>query len=222
MTTNARVEPGRLYLITDRRACAAGRDLVEVVEAALTGVPPGGALVQLREKDLGTRELLALARRLLAVTAPRRCPLLVNDRIDVALAAGADGVHLPEQSFDVATARALGGASFLVGASTHSAEAAAEAAGAGADLVVCGPVWSTPSKPGARAMGPDGLAHVAETVAAASPACKLFALGGVDTPERAREAVARGAWGAAGIRAFIAAQDPGAAAAAFARAAAEP
>jgi len=218
----ARVDLGRLYVITDRRACAAGRDLVEVVEAALAGVAPGGALVQLREKDLGTRDLLALARRLRAVTAPRRCPLLVNDRIDIALVAGADGVHLPERSFDVATARALGGDHFIVGVSTHSADAARDAARAGADLVVCGPVWSTPSKPGAATLGADGLARVAEAVAATGTSCRLFALGGVDSPERAREAVTRGAWGAAGIRAFIAADDPRAATSAFARATARP
>ena len=211
---------GRIYIITDRRACAGGRDLVEVVAAALAGVGAAGAVVQLREKDLGTRDLLALARRLLEVTRPRHCPLLVNDRVDIALAAGADGVHLPERSFDIATARALGGPGFLIGASTHSASAARDAAGAGADLIVCGPVWSTPSKPGAATLGPDGVAQIAAAVEEAGTGCKFYALGGVDSAERAREAVARGAWGTAGIRAFIAAEDPGKAAAAFAQAAA--
>jgi len=208
----------RIYIITDRRACAGGRDLVEVVAAALSGVDEAGAVVQLREKDLDTRDLLALARRLLEVTRARRCPLLINDRLDVALAAGADGVHLPERSFDIATARAVGGAKFLVGASTHSASAARDAAAAGADLIVCGPVWSTPSKPGATTLGPDGVARVAAAVAEAGGPCRFYALGGVDSAKRAREAVASGAWGVAGIRAFIAAEEPSAAAAAFTRA----
>lgn len=218
-------ELGRLYLIADQRA-AGDRDLAAVVQAALAGVPAGAMLVQLRARELGAGELLALARRLRAVTAACGARLLVNDRLDVALAAGADGVHLPEAGLDIAAVRALAGPGFLVGVSRHSAADAAAAARAGADLVVCGPVWPTPSKPGAAPLGLGALARAAAGMAGGRPAdgatgrapgrsAHLFALGGVDTPERARAARAAGAHGVASIRAFCAAADPGAAAAAM-------
>ncbi len=198
---------GPLYLITDRRTLPAGADLVAAVDAALAGLPAGAAVVQLREKELDDRALLELCDRLIAVTRPRGCPLLVNDRVDVALCAGADGVHLPEAGLDVATARRLGGDRFVIGASTHSADAAAARVAAGADLVVCGPVWPTPSKPTSTGIGVDGLRAVATAVAAAGPG-KLYALGGVDRPERARDAITAGAHGVAGIRGFLAGADP--------------
>lgn len=223
----------RLYLITDRRATG-GRDLVDVVRAALAAVPEGAALVQLRDKDLGAGALLDLARRLRQVTAARRCPLLVNDRLDVALAAGADGVHLPETGLGIAAARAVAGPgvrpelraaplpdtrpAFLIGASRHDPAGAGAAARAGADLIVCGPVWPTPSKPGTEPMGLAVLAEAARAVAAGQPPgarARLFALGGVDSPERAAQARAAGAHGIAAIRAWCAAADPGAATAAL-------
>ena len=93
--------------------------------------------MQLREKDLAARDLYALARRLLEVAHRHRCQLLINDRIDVALAAGADGVHLPEKGLPIAVARRLGRpGSFIVGVSVHGADAAGAAARDGADLVV--------------------------------------------------------------------------------------
>ncbi len=91
-------ELGRVMLITDRRLCS---DLVATIAAALAELPPRAALVQLREKDLEGRELLALATALLGVCRPRGAPLVINDRIDVVLASGADGVHLPERGFDL-------------------------------------------------------------------------------------------------------------------------
>jgi thiamine-phosphate pyrophosphorylase len=225
VTASAKHGLGRLYLITNSITCritapgAGGdRDICVVVEAALAGVPPGAMLVQLRARELGGGALLALARRLRAITAGRGALLLVNDRLDVALAAGADGVHLPEHGLDVAAVRAVAGPDFLVGVSRHSASDAAAAARAGADLIVCGPVWPTPSKPGAVPLGLDALAQAAAGIAAGrTPARRahLFALGGVDAPERARAARAAGAHGVASIRAFCAAADPAAAAAAM-------
>jgi thiamine-phosphate pyrophosphorylase len=205
---------GRLYLVTDQDA-AGDRDLAEVVRAALAAVPAGALLVQLRAKRLGAGLLLDLARRLREVTAARGALLLINDRLDVALAAAADGVHLPENGLDIAAVRAVAGPDFLVGVSRHDPATAAEAARAGADLIVCGPVWPTPSKPGATPLGLDALAQAAAGVASAAPRAHLYALGGVDTPDRARAARAAGAHGVASIRAFCAAADPGAAAAAM-------
>lgn len=260
---------GRLYLITDRHAVAgpapgaapamgpgtgagaaraladAARALADAVQAALSALPPGAALVQLREKDLDTRSLLALAHDLRAITAARSCPLLINDRVDIALAAAADGVHLPETGLNIATARALLGPERLIGASTHDPAAAAHAARAGADLIVLGPVWATPSKAAyGPPLGPDALTTAARFIdeiagqiagqaigqLAGQPTAghqppggpprrpHLFALGGVDTPERAHQARLAGAHGIAAIRAFLAAPAPAAAARAFHRA----
>ncbi|HLU65918.1 MAG TPA: thiamine phosphate synthase [Kofleriaceae bacterium] len=210
------MEPGRLVLVTDR-AAAGGRELVDVVDAALAGLPPGGALVQLREKDLAPRELYALARRLLEVTRARRCPLLINDRVDVALAAGADGVHLPEAGLPIAAARRLSRPGpFMVGTSVHGADAAGAAARDGADLILCGPVWDTPSKRGMGApIGEAELAAAARAIAGAGSAARLYGIGGVVSAERAAAAAAAGAHGVAVIRAVMAAGDPGGAAAAL-------
>lgn len=212
------MELGRLILVTDRRQ-AEGRELppralIDVVDAALAALPPASALVQLREKDLSPRDLYALARQLLEVTHRHRCPLLVNDRIDVALAAGADGVHLPEQGLPIAAARRLGRpGSFTIGVSVHGADAAGAAARDGADLIVCGPVWDTPSKRGlGEPLGEAVLAQAGRAIARAGSAARLYAIGGVTSPERAAAAVGAGAHGVALVRAVMAAGDPAAAA----------
>ncbi len=186
----------RLYLITDRRACGS-RSLLEVIGEALAAIPPGAAWVQLREKDLDGAALLSLARKLVKIVHARNGKLFVNDRIDVALAAGADGVHLPERGFDLDTARALA-PDLVMGASTHDADRARAMLHAGASPVLYGPVWATPSKP--RPLGLDDMPAGA------------FAVGGITDPDRARAARAAGARGVALIRAVMAAQDPGAAA----------
>jgi len=184
-----------IYLITDR-AQTNGRDLIEVVAAACRG---GVRAVQLRERDLDTRSLLALARALRETTREHGALLLINDRVDIALACGADGVHLPANSFRVADARQLLGAERLIGVSTHSVE---EAARAGADFVVCGPVFDTPSK---RPFGPPlGLDTLRRAAACAVP---LIAVGGI-TATNATEVLAVGAAGVAVIRAVLAAPDP--------------
>ena len=185
-----------IYLITDRTQTN-GRDLIEVVAAACRG---GVRAVQLRERDLDTRSLLALARALRETTREHGALLLINDRVDVALACGADGVHLPANSFRVADARQLLGAERLIGVSTHSV---AEAARAAADFVVCGPVFDTPSK---RPFGPPlGLDTLRR--AAAACAAPLIAVGGI-TAKNAAEVLAVGAAGIAVIRAVLAAPDP--------------
>jgi thiamine-phosphate pyrophosphorylase len=207
------MELGRLILVTDRQQ-AGGRELVSLIDAALAALPPAGAIVQLREKDLAPRDLYALARRLLDVTHNHRCPLLVNDRIDVALAAGADGVHLPEKGLPIAAARRLGRpGSFLIGVSVHGADAAGAAARDGADLVVCGPIWETPSKRGlGEPLGDAVLGQARRAIAGAGAATRLYAIGGVTEPARAEAAVRAGAHGVAVVRAVMAAADPGEAA----------
>ena len=192
----------RLMVITDRRATA-GRSLAGVVAAACEG---GARLVQLREKDLDGAALLALARELRAVTARHDARLLVNDRIDVALAAEADGVVLPADSFATDVARRLVGPGRIVARSTHSVDEAARAGREGCDLVLFGPVHATSSK---AAYGPpQGLDALHEATSAT--AAPVFAVGGIDEANAAR-ALAVGARGVAVIRAVMAAADPAAA-----------
>jgi thiamine-phosphate pyrophosphorylase len=188
----------RLCVVTDRKVTG-GRSLVEVVGAALEG---GARLVQLREKDLEGGSLFALCEVLFAET--RRCGarLLVNDRIDVALAAGADGVVLPANSFPTGVARSLLGEGKLLARSTHSAEEVARAAREGVDFVFFGPVFETPSK--AAYGAPQGIARLEAVAALGVP---VFAIGGF-TSENAAQAVAAGAHGVAVIREVMSAPDP--------------
>jgi thiamine-phosphate pyrophosphorylase len=185
----------RLYLITDRRATG-GRALEEVVAAALEGARDRAheVAVQLREKDLHGRELLALARSLRAVTAAAGASLFVNDRVDVALAAGADGVHLGGRSLSIADVRALA-PTLRIGCSTHTRDEVERAAADGADFVVFGPVFATPSKPNFVT----GIAQLAQVVALGVP---VLALGGIDA-QNAHSCVVAGASGVACIRSVM-------------------
>lgn len=161
-----------LYLVTHRKTTA-GRDLLWVLEQALEG---GVRAVQLREKDLGGRALLDLARKAKRLCDGYGAELFVNDRVDVALAADAAGVHLAADSMPAATARALLGADCKIGVSTHSPAEVRAAARGGADFIVFGPVFATPSK--ARFGDPQGAAALkAVTDGARLP---VFAIGGVN------------------------------------------
>ncbi len=201
--------PFRLYLVTDRTRTG-GRPLLDVVDAALRG---GVDAVQLREKDLPGGALFDLARKLRSRCTRHGARLIVNDRIDVALAADADGVHLPVDSFSPTDARALLGPHKLIGVSTHSIEQAQRASAGGADFIVFGPVFDTASK---RPFGPPlGLEALAQ--AAGAVTVPVFAIGGV-TAARAAAVRTRGAHGIAVIGAVLEAADPTAAAGALRRA----
>jgi thiamine-phosphate pyrophosphorylase len=187
----------RLYLITDRTATG-GRPLDQVVAEALAGAGARASevAVQLREKDLEGRALLALARSLRAVTAAAGAQLYINDRVDVALAADADGVHLGGRSLAPADVSALA-PRLRIGVSTHTPAEVERAAAARADFVVFGPVFETPSKP-EFFVGVDGLAQV---VALGVP---VLALGGIDE-KNAYKCILAGASGVACIRSVMAA-----------------
>jgi thiamine-phosphate diphosphorylase len=188
----------RLLIITDRQATR-GKPLVETVRMALAG---GARFVQLREKDLEGGALFALAEALVAECRPAGARLLVNDRIDVALAAGADGVVLPADSFPTDVARRLVGPMKLVARSTHSAAEVERALREGCDFVLFGPVYETPSK---AAFGPpQGIAALRAVARFAIP---VYALGGV-TAENAPAVLQAGAHGVAVIRETMAAEDP--------------
>ena len=186
-----------LYYVTDRQQTV-GRPLLDVVRAALDG---GVRAVQLREKDLEGGELYRLAAQLRDITARYQARLLINDRIDVALAVDADGVHLGQTSFPVSTARELLGPDKLIGVSTHSR--AEISAATGADFIVFGPVYFTPAK---AAYGePQGLERLRQAVQH-SPT-PVFAIGGIKEAQIA-EIQAAGAHGIALISALSAAPDP--------------
>ena len=154
-----------LYLITDRGQTA-GRDLLAVVEEALSG---GVRAVQLREKALPAREYFELARAMRALTARYGARLLINDRVDIALAVGADGVHLPEAGLPLSVARELLGPAKLIGVSCHSLDTALDAERQGADFITFGPVFFTPSK--ARYGEPVGVALLAGAVQSLRSRC---------------------------------------------------
>jgi thiamine-phosphate pyrophosphorylase len=193
-----------LYLITDRRSLAPGRDLVTTVRSALLG---GVRAVQLREKDLSAAELYPLALELRRLTREFSAKLLINDRIDLALAVGADGVHLGSHSLPVAIARHLLGEERLIGVSTHHPDEVKRAAAAGADFVTFGPVYATPSK--APYGPPLGLSPLV-AVCSAAP-LPVFALGGV-TAALLPELRAAGCTHVALIGAILHAVDPAVAA----------
>lgn len=180
-------------LVTDRTLCP---DLPAAVDAALSG---GVDLLHLREKDLADSDLLPLARRLRQVTAGRAL-FLVNGSLDVALAVGADGVHLPQALPLIERPRP----DFLLGRSVHSLDEALAAATQGLDYLIAGPIYETRSHPAAAPAGP-GL--IAEVVAAVD--VPVLAIGGI-TAANVGEAVAAGASGVAVISAVLAAPDPAA------------
>ena len=196
----------KLYLITDRKL-SGQRGLIDVVEAALSAAaelgPRPPIAVQLREKDLDGRALLQLAVELGEICRRYRVPMLVNGRIDVALAARADGVHLPSDGISPEDARKLLGPSKLIGVSTHTAAEITRAEALGADFAVFGPVFAPISKGTyAAPCGPQGLAS-----ACSAASIPVFALGGI-TAARAAELGDTGAAGVAVIGAIIGTHDP--------------
>jgi len=187
-----------LALVTDRSALG-GLSLEEAVAQAIQG---GANLVQLREKDLPAADLLALAEKLRAATRLRRVLFLVNDRLDVALACSAEGVHLPERGLPVAFARRLAGEGFIIGRSVHSVAEAVRAQREGADYVQVGSMFASRSHPD---QPPAGLGLL-EAVAAAVT-IPILAVGGI-TAANVGDVMRAGASGAAVISAILGAPSP--------------
>ena len=188
-----------LYLITDRLRNVEHR-LVEVVEEALKG---GVRAVQLREKDLPSRDLYELAYELRKVTTRYNARLFVNDRLDIAMAVDADGVHLGERSIPIHRARRVLGEKKLIGVSCHNQVSAIAAQETGADFITYGPVFYTPSKAVyGQPVGLESLENVVNLLQ-----IPIFGLGGI-TRNNARKVVDIGVHGIALVSAILGAENP--------------
>ena len=204
----ARLADARLYLCTDARRSRG--DLLPFLDAVLAA---GVDIIQLREKRLEAREELGLLEVFADACRRHGRLLAVNDRADVALAAGADVLHLGQDDLPVPVARQILGPEPLIGRSSHSqAQADAAATEPGADYFCAGPVWTTPTKPGRPATGLSLLRHVAQS----APARPWFAIGGISLA-RLDEVLAAGATRVVVVRAITEAADPAAATEEFAR-----
>ena len=180
-----------------------GRSLYDSVRRAASA---GAGWIQIREKDLDARSLVELARFAVAETRALAARVLINDRLDVALAANAAGIHLGEKSLPLETViewrRSTGRVDFLIGVSCHSLDSARAAERGGADYIFFGPVFETPSK--AAFGAPQGIERLREVCA--SVEIPVLAIGGVSL-ENARACIAAGAAGIAAIRLFQDAAD---------------
>ena len=202
-----RLAAARLYLCTDGRRRQG--DLAHFLDAVLAG---GVDIVQLREKGLEAGEELALLEVFAGACRRHGGLLAVNDRADVALAAGADVLHLGQDDLPVPVARQILGPGPLIGRSSHSpAQSSLAAAEEGVDYFCAGPVWTTPTKPGRPATGLGLLSHMA-SLRSARP---WFAIGGIGL-DRLDDVLAAGATRVVVVRAITGAADPGAVAAEFA------
>jgi len=198
------VDPS-LYVVLDRTA-ARGRDLVDLLALALAG---GSRMIQLRDKEWPSGRLLPLAERLRAACAAAGATFIVNDRVDLALAVGADGVHLGQDDLPARAARPLLRPGMILGISTHSVEQARAAQADGADYVAVGSMFATTSKADFQLVGPDLLRKLRGEIRV-----PLVGIGGI-TPDNVSEVIRAGADGVAVISAVCAATDPQAAAARF-------
>ncbi|MCS6889240.1 MAG: thiamine phosphate synthase [Chloroflexus sp.] len=192
-----------LYVVTDA-GLARGRSHLAVIEAAIAG---GATVVQYREKAASTRQMIAEAQALRELTRRAGVPLIVNDRLDVALAIDADGVHVGQDDMPAALARRLIGPDKILGVSAANLAEAMQAAQDGADYLGVGPIFATPTKPDAAPpIGMEGLRAICRQVA-----LPIVAIGGINAAN-AVDAIRAGAHGVAVVSAVVAAEDVAAAA----------
>ena len=193
-----------LYLVTDR-GLAGGRDISWIVREAVAG---GVTMVQLREKDCSTAEFVTLAKELKAALQPLGVPLIINDRIDVALAVDADGVHIGQSDMPYKTARALLGKNKIIGLSVETMEEVIAANALDVDYIGISPVYATPTK--TDTLTPFGLEGIEQVMQLSRHRC--VALGGMNR-DTIGEVIARGVEGVAVVSAIVAAESPRAASA---------
>jgi len=188
-----------LYLVTDR-GLARGRSTLEIVRAAVDG---GATVVQLREKDCSTREFIEQALAIKDFLKDRAVPLIINDRLDVAQAVKADGVHLGQTDMPLKVAKKILGDSMIIGISAESLQDAVEAEKGGADYLGVSPIYATPTKTDtALPLGLEGLREIRKAVR-----IPLVGIGGLNR-DNAAEVIRNGADGVAVVSAIVAADDP--------------
>jgi thiamine-phosphate pyrophosphorylase len=188
-----------LYLVTDR-GLARGRSTFEIVSAAVNG---GATVVQLREKACSTLEFIQQALSIKALLKTRNIPLIINDRVDVAQAVAADGVHLGQTDMPLETARGILGARMIIGISAESPADAIAAEKGGADYLGVSPIYATPTKTDtAPALGLEGLREIRKAVR-----LPLVGIGGLNR-DNAAGVIRSGADGVAVVSAIVAADDP--------------
>ena len=192
----------RLYVIVDAAACGQ-RPLADVAEQAIRG---GADVIQLRNKSASKMMLLEQAKQLLPIAREARVPLIINDHVDVAVAAGADGVHLGQEDLPVREARKRLGPDRIIGQSTHDVAQAIRADLGGADYLALGPIYPTPTKPAYEAVGVSLIEEVKMRVG-----IPIVCIGGI-TQTTLPEVVRAGATCVAVVRAVCAASDPAASA----------
>lgn len=189
----------KLYLITERKLVTRYSSLVTAVEEALKS---GVKAVQLREKDLGTRELLDMAYTMREITDKYRAKLFINDRVDIALSVEADGIHLGQKSMPAYAVRRIVKDKFMIGVSAHSIEEAKQAEKGGADFITLGPVYQTPSKlKYGQPLGVDIIRKAKDEIS-----IPVFAIGGIKK-DRIKEVLDAGADGVALISGILGAKD---------------
>ncbi len=189
-----------ICLVTDRRRLSAGPEAIDrVVDLVAAAVRAGIDLIQVRERDLDARALVALVRRCVAAAEGTTTRVVVNDRADVAVAAGAPGVHLRHDSIEVSAARLLLGGRALIGRSVHGADEAGTAWRGGVDYLVFGTMYGTSSKDAGH---PVATLDELRSVCRSAAGIPVLAIGGV-TVQRAAEVARAGAAGIAGIGLFV-------------------
>ena len=195
-----------LYLVTDRQL-SLGRSIIDVVESAVAG---GVSVVQLREKDISTREFVELGKILLKILKPQNIPLIINDRLDVTLAIGADGLHIGQSDLHYHDARKILGEKFLLGLSVETTEQVQEALHWNLSYIALSPLFSTPTKTDtAPPWGLKGLKEIRPRIH-----CPLIAIGGIH-PHNSKEILEAGADGLAIVSAICSAPSPKEASAQF-------
>ncbi|MBN1887444.1 MAG: thiamine phosphate synthase [Thermoflexales bacterium] len=188
-----------LYLVTDREL-AGGCSIIDIVMAAVAG---GVTAVQLRDKAASTREMIELGQALLAITRPAGVPLIVNDRLDVALAVEADGVHVGQDDMPASIARRLIGPDKILGVTASNSQEARQAVADGADYLGCNAVFWTPTKTDTgQPVGVEGFRDLVRAVP-----LPVVAIGGIKL-DNAGDLIRAGAAGVAVVSAIVAAPDP--------------
>jgi thiamine-phosphate pyrophosphorylase len=187
-----------LYLVTDSDFCCGG--FFDTIEKAIAG---GVSIIQIREKSLGSRPFLEKASRLMQIAKSAGVPVLINDRVDIALAVGADGVHIGQNDLPLEIVRRIIGQGAVIGVSVSSVEEAHLAENGGADYIAVSPVWGTPTKPDTpEAVGLGGTAKIARSVS-----IPCVGIGGINA-NNAADVIKTGCAGVAVVSAIMASEFP--------------